>query len=320
MAGTIVTPLTQALEEGKLTREELKDLMRRSNGPAFRRLAVWVAVLAITSALITRAWDSWLVWPAMFLHGIVIVHHFSLQHECVHYTVFRTRWINDVVGHICGLIIILPHRFFRYEHCDHHTYTQLHGKDPELIEMPESIGRYLWLLSAVPYWKGKVSEILRHASGRLNETELRFIPTVEHGAVFRDARMMLAVYGALLAGMAMSGWWAPVWYWFVPLLLGEPVMRAIRLSEHVGRPTVVRMRENTRTNRVSAPWRFLSWNMNYHAEHHYAPSVPFHALPLLHGRLKDHIHVENDGYLGAHRDILDQLLRPKSGQASGHAR
>ncbi len=314
MAKAIVTPLTQVLEEGKLSREDLKALMQRSNGPAFRRLVLWIAVLVLTSTLITLTWDSWLVWPAMFLHGIVVVHHFSLQHECVHYTVFRTRWINDVVGQICGLIIVLPHRFFRYEHCDHHTYTQLHGEDPELIEMPKSIWQYLWILSAVPYWRYKVSEVFRHAFGHLNETERRFIPSVEHRSVFRDARLMLAAYGTLLVGMALSGWWAPVWYWFVPLVLGEPVMRVIRLSEHVGRPTVAQMRENTRTNLVSAPWRFLSWNMNYHAEHHYAPSVPFHALPRLHEQLKDHIYVEKNGYLGAHWDILGQLLRPRDGQ------
>ena len=103
-----------------------------------------------TTTLITLAWDSWLIWPAMFLQGIVLVHHFSLHHECVHYTVFRTRRLNDVVGQICGLIILLPHRFFRYEHCDHHTYTQLTGDDPELIPLPKTLGENPWGIPALP--------------------------------------------------------------------------------------------------------------------------------------------------------------------------
>ena len=123
MPKTVVTPLSQAMAEGKLTREELKSFMQRSDQKAIRRLALWVIVLIVTGSLIWLSYDSWLIWPAMFLHGIVIVHHFSLQHECVHYTVFRTRWLNDLAGNICGLIIILPHQFFRYEHCDHHTYN-----------------------------------------------------------------------------------------------------------------------------------------------------------------------------------------------------
>ena len=308
MTDPIVTPLTQALAEGKLTRAELKDLMQRSNGPAFWHLAGWVVVLATTTTLIALAWNSWLIWPAMFLHGIVLVHHFSLQHECVHYTVFRTRWLNDVAGQICGLIILLPHRFFRYEHCDHHTYTQVTGDDPEQIPLPDTIWQYLLYLSALPYWRAEFTEVFRHAMGRLSDAELRFIPKVEHKAVFWDARMMLGFYALVILGMAATGWWGLIWFWFIPLLLGEPVMRFIRMTEHVGRPTVPQMHENTRTNLVSAPWRFLCWNMNYHAEHHYVASVPFHRLPSLHQKLRDHIHVEEGGYLGAHREILRQIF------------
>ena len=308
MTQGIVTPLTQALAEGKLTREELKSFMQRSDAPAFRKIALWLVVLACTTTLITLAWESWLIWPAMFIQGIVIVHHFSLQHECVHYTVFRTRRYNDIAGQICGYIIMLPHRFFRYEHCDHHTYTQLDGDDPEMIPLPKSLGEYLLYISSWPYWRNKFTEVFRHARGQLSDAEKRFIPKEEHAAVFRDARMMLGFYVLVFAGMAVTGWWGLIWYWIIPLFLGEPVMRFIRMTEHVGRPTVPQMHENTRTNIVSPVWRFLGWNMNYHAEHHYVSSVPFHALPRLHEKLKDHIYVEKGGYLAAHRDILRQIF------------
>lgn len=317
MAQAIVTPLTQALAEGKLTRAELRALMQRSDAAAFRQLALWLGLLACTGSLVWLAWESWLIWPAMFVHGVVVVHFFSLQHECVHYTVFRTRWLNDLVGQICGLAIILPHRFFRYEHCDHHTYTQLHGDDPEMIPMPKTLGEYLWYLSAIPYWRAKFTELFRHARGGLSAAERRFIPKEEHAAVAWDARRMLALYAGLFALMAATGWWGPLWFWLIPLFLGEPVMRFVRMTEHVGRPTVAQMSENTRTSLVSPLWRLLCWNMNYHAEHHYVASVPFHALPRLHEKLKDHIHVEPGGYLGAHRDILRQLFRRRPAEAAG---
>ncbi len=311
MNNVIITPLTQALEEGKLTRDELKSLMRRSNWPALGRLAVWGAVLAVTTTTIALAWEHWLVWPAMFLHGIVLVHHFSLQHECVHYTVFRTRWLNDVVGNICGFIIMLPNRHFRYEHCDHHTFTQLAGEDPELVPMPDTIAQYALYLTAYPYWKTKFTELARHCIGHLSEEERRFVPKPEHQTIVWEARLMAVAYLAILATMTITGNWALIWFWFIPLILGEPVMRFIRMTEHVGRPQVKQMSENTRTNYVSLPWRFLCWNMNYHAEHHYAASIPFHALPQLHEKLKDHIFVEKDGYIGAHRDIWRQMRSHK---------
>jgi len=307
MANPIITPLTQALAENRLTRDELRALMQRRNGPALWRLAVWAVIIALTGTLIWAAWNSWLIWPAMFVHGVVLVHFFSLQHECVHYTVFRTRWLNDLVGNVCGAVIILPHQFFRYEHCDHHTHTQIDGDDPEMVPMPQTWGQYALYLSAIPYWCTKITELLRHAAGRLSVAERRFTPKSAEAVVIREARWMLAGYVALFAAMAISGVWAPLWFWLIPLALGEPVMRFIRMTEHVGRPKVAQMSDNTRTSLVSFPMRFLAWNMNYHAEHHYVASVPFHALPRLHEKLRGHVHVEPGGYIGAHRDIVAQL-------------
>lgn len=321
MAQLVVTPLTQALAEGKLTRDELRDFMIRINAPAFKRLFAWGVILCITSSLIYLSLGTLWLLPAMFVHGIVIVHHFSLQHECVHYSVFRTRWLNDLAGNICGWSIALPHKHFRYEHCDHHTYTQLNGDDPELIPIPNSIWGYLLYLSALPYWRTKFAEIGRHTLGRLSEEEKRFIPKVEHKSVFLEARAMVATYGAIVVAMLAFQWWIPLWFWILPAFLGEPVMRFIRMTEHVGRPQVYKMRDNTRTNLVSFPWRFLCWNMNYHAEHHYVPSVPFHTLPRLHEKMKPYIFVEPGGYLGAHRDIIAQVLgkkpRADGAEASG---
>ena len=322
MQPEVKTPITQALNDGVLTRQELKALMKRSDGPAVLRLALWIALLLTTGSLIWLAKGTWWIWPAMTLHGIVLVHHFSLQHECVHYTVFRTRWLNDLVGNICGLVIMLPNRFFRYEHCDHHTYTQINGHDPELIPLPMTIKGYLLYISSIPYWKAKFTELGRHCAGRMTEAEKRFTPKEEYQTVFWEARLMALFYLAILAFCYVQGFWAPVWYWWLPVVLGEPFMRAIRMTEHVGRPMIPDMKENTRSNLIGLPLRFLCWNMNYHAEHHYASSVPFHALPKLHRKLEAYIYVEPRGYWGAHVDIVRQLLgfAPRADADSGPTR
>jgi len=282
--------------------------MARSNAPAFRHLAIWAVALLCTGTLIYLSMGTLWVWPAMFLHGIIMVHHFSLQHECCHYTVFKTRYFNDIAANICGALIMLPNRHFRYEHCDHHTFTQLHGDDPELIPLPKSLAGYFWYLSSVPYWKNKFTELFRHVRGTLTDEEKRFVPKEEYKTVIWEARLMMIGYIAILLVCIVTGWWAPLWYWWLPVVLGEPVMRFIRMTEHVGKPCVRDMKDNTRTNYVTRPMQFLCWNMNYHAEHHYASSVPFYALPKLHEKLKDVIQVEPRGYLGAHIDIVSQLI------------
>lgn len=296
------------MAEGALTRKELKALMQRSDKPAIMRLLVWFCLVATTGYLIWLAYDSVWLLPAMFIHGIVLVHHFSLQHECCHYTAFKTRWLNDIVGNFCGLVIMLPNRFFRYEHCDHHTFTQLKGKDTEMIELPENLAGYFWYISSIPYWKAKLNELWRHSLGNLTPGEKKFVPKEERKTVILEARLMVLFYCVVIVVSVLLQSTAAIWYWFLPVVLGEPVMRAIRMTEHVGRPMVYDMKTNTRSNIVSLPWRFLCWNMNYHAEHHYASSVPFHALPALNRKLDGYVHVEKRGYVGAHADILSQLL------------
>ena len=311
MTDEVLTPISQAMKEGVLSRRDLKELMSRSNLPGLVHFGFFLLALAMTGSLVWISLGTWWCVPAMFLHGILIVHHFSLQHECCHYTPFRSRWLNEAVGNYCGFILVIPNRFFRYEHCDHHTYTNLTGRDPELIELPISLWEYLKYVSGIPYWKSKIGELIHHTAGKLTVDEKRFVPREEHAAIFLEARIYAALYFLAILGSLLLDWWGLLWLWWIPMFISEPVMRAIRMTEHVGRPNITDMRENTRTNLVTLPMRLLCWNMNYHAEHHYAPSVPFHALPRLHKILDGYVYVEKRGYLGAHIDILSQVFTPK---------
>ena len=127
----------------------------------------------------------------------------------------------------------------------------------------------------------------------------------QRGAVVWEARLMSLAYVGV-AALVVAGWHAPLYYWFLPLLLGQPVMRFIRMTEHVGRPTVIDPLRNTRTTQVGWPWRLLAWNMNFHAEHHLAPQMPYHALPRLRSLLNGRIPVR-DGYRGGHREIRAEM-------------
>ena len=181
----------------------------------------------------------------MLLHGVTLVHHFSLQHECTHYTVFKTRRWNEWVGWLCGLAIMLAPKYFRYEHCDHHTWTQQTGRDPEQIPLPKTIWEYAWYLSSVPYWQAKLSEVGRHAIGRMSEQDCAFVPQTEFAAIFWEARVLVIVYALVIVCMVMFHWSEPLYLWIIPVVLGEPVMRFIRMTEHVGMPPMADMRRNT---------------------------------------------------------------------------
>lgn len=318
------TPMGNAFgSAAAITRPELKQLMRRRNGPALRHGALWIAAAVATTVLVTVALGSWWLVPALILHGFVLVHHFSIQHECIHYTVFRNRRLNRLVASYCGVVIATAPTWFRYEHCDHHTYTQDPARDPELMVVPQTIPDYIRTVSAVDYWRGLLGGLVKRSLGRFDRAEQRFIPTEEVRRVVVEARLMVVFYLGVIAAMVLFGRYEPLLYWWIPMLVGQPFMRAIRMTEHVGRPLVPDAGENTRSCLVSRPLRLLCWNMNYHSAHHFAPSVPFHALPTLHAKIGDFVHVEPGGYLGAHRKILRQVrdpaLRAEAPDAAGRA-
>lgn len=290
--------------------------MRRSNHPGILRLIFWMVLLACSGTLIWFSMGTPWVVPAMLVHGIIMVHHFSLQHECIHNSAFRDSWINTIMAYYCGILLLIPPLFFRYEHTDHHTHTNIKGEDSELIDLPESYKEYFLYITSITYWKLQWRSFIRKVMGRLTEEETGFIPESERNKVILESRLMACFYLSVICGVIAFQWFAPIWYWWLPVMLGEPFMRAIRMTEHVGCPQVADFTINTRTSLVSAPLRFLCWNMNYHAEHHFAPSVPFHALPALHEKLKDHVTVEKGGYLAAHRDIISQIKAKISMNAS----
>jgi nitrite reductase/ring-hydroxylating ferredoxin subunit len=56
-------------------------------------------------------------------------------------------------------------------------------------------------------------------------------------------------------------------------------------------------------------FRFLYLNMNYHVEHHLLPSVPYRALPDLHGEIKDQLAPAKPSTLAAYREIFHALSK-----------
>lgn len=291
-----------------LDKPALAALMRCTNWQGVLFLAGHVAALAAGGWLVWATLGTWWVVPAMVLHGIVIVHLFAPLHECAHFTAFRSRNLNRVVGVACGVAIGVPFLFFRLEHVAHHRFTQDAGRDPQLIPLSEGWAGHFWYLSSVPYWQNLIGDLARHAAGRYRPAERAFLRDDMLPAVTREARLMILAYLAVFAvSLALQSWAAAI-YWLVPRILGEPFMRAIRMSEHVGCSDDIDMLKNTRTvAHPVGPVRWLAWNMCWHTAHHYQPGVPFHRLQIFHGVIAGAVQHQDTGYVATHRRILTRI-------------
>lgn len=283
-----------------LSVEDRRDLTARLDGPGIIRLAVHAGLVILMGALIAARIPF---WPLLVLpQGILIVFFFTLLHETIHETAFRTALLNRTIATVAGFLILLPPAWFRYFHFAHHRHTHDRRNDPELMApKPETVSQYLRYLSGGPYWSGMARVVITNAAGRNRDG---FVPEKGRGKVAAEARLFLIGYAALLMISLAAQSALLLWVWIVPVLIGQPFLRAYLLAEHALCPHVANMLENTRTTFTTRLVRFVAWNMPYHSEHHSYPAVPFHRLPRFHEIIAKHLRTTERGYVRFHRKLV----------------
>lgn len=278
-------------------------LTERRDGPGLRHLAAHGGLIVVCGALIAARVPGW--WLLLPAQGILVAFLFTLAHECTHQTPFRSRRLNEVVGHVASALLLMPFRWFRYYHLAHHRHTSDPARDPELAGggHPRSRARWLLHVSGLPFWWAQARVLIRLALGR---EDAPYLPESARPAMIREARLLLAVYAGVAVFSALV---SPMllWVWIVPALIGQPVLRLYLLAEHGDCPQVADMFLNTRTTFTTRAVRFLAWNMPYHAEHHVLPTVPFHSLPALHRLIRNRLGVTESGYIRFTRRYLARL-------------
>ena len=286
--------------------EVLKQLARRSNFKGLVQLSLHLCLIMITATAISLAYNGvWLI-PALILHGIVLISVFAPLHETIHFTAFKSRWLNNAVAAVFGFILFLPYQYFRDYHYVHHRHTQIPGKDPELIgKKPFTRVGYIWYLSGLPTWKEHLKAIWDHAHGKV---EAPYLPERNHVKIIAEARIYLGLYLFLLLVSIFSASGSLLWFWIIPVLFGQPFLRLYLMAEHSGCDLSGNMLENSRTTYANPIINFLAWNMPYHAEHHYLASVPFHALPALHAYTGKQVRFKGDGYWSVLRDVSKKIM------------
>jgi fatty acid desaturase len=293
-----------------LSVQELSILNAKSNLQGALRLAGHLTIMGVSGYLWATHLDRWfLALPALVIYGFSLAAMFAPLHECVHRTAFAHSRLNDSIAWFAGLLSFYNSTFYRRYHKWHHRYTRIPGKDPELSDpQPTTLGEYVWQMSGISWWIGKIQGHFRIALGRLEDCP--YIPEAAWAEVIRSTRLQLLVYGVAIA---LSILFRQPWfllYWLLPLAVGQPVLRFILLAEHTNCTLDDNPVANTRTTLTLAPLRFLMWNMPFHAEHHLYASIPFHALPAAHEKLSPHLNHVDRGYIKVNRDILDNLGQP----------
>lgn len=303
---------TNAASSGvKLDKKTLKSIASRSDRPGLIYLAQWTFALCLTGALVWLSLGTLWVWPAMFVHGVVLtVPAYSFSHETAHGTAFRTRWLNETVLWVTSLLYMEEPLHRRYTHTNHHTHTWHVGKDSQMpFDTPMGFGGWLTEITGFGLLRFHMQVFWHLAIGHYTDTMKMVTPENEFAKMTRNARIMLAIY-ALIAIAPFSGIWWPVWFLVIPRVMGAPVMLLFTLIQHVelqeNSPSIL---DSTRSFRGHWLANFLYMNMNNHVEHHLYPQVPFHALPDLAKAVETQLPEPDPGFLRTNWEVLVTTLR-----------
>jgi len=293
-------------------RKQMKELMKRSDGPAIRDTLIWLGSMILFAGLGIYFWGSWLCVPFFLAYGVLYGSASdSRWHECGHGTAFKTRWMNDAVYEIACFMIMRNPVTWRWSHTRHHTDTVIVGRDPEIAVMrpPDLVRLVLNFFGIVDVWHAMV-DLVRNSLGIISAEEKTFIPEQEQPRAIRIARVWAVVYAATIALSIYMGSILPLILIGLPRIYGAWHHVMTGLLQHGGlADDVTDHRLNSRTVLMNPVSRFIYWNMNYHVEHHMFPMVPYHALPQLHAMIKHDLPAPNPSIANAYREMIPAFIR-----------
>jgi fatty acid desaturase len=205
--------------------------------------------------------------------------------------------------------------FYRAFHFQHHRYTHDPDRDPEIAGGPQldvwprTPVEWLYLISGLWLLRVKAISLLNIARESITRGGpiAPWVSAEQRPQIVKESRIVAAVWllliVATLGGVRGAGW-------LLFALVLSHLFQAVWLStEHTGLPHEGTILTRTRTMQVSPFIRWWLWNMNYHAEHHAWPAVPWDKLPTLHGRVAGYIGQQAHGYWRLQLDVLQQSQR-----------
>jgi len=254
------------------------DLIRAWSRPRGLRAAVRLVVtLGLLIASFSMLWISpsvAIAAPLVFiLNGILFHHLLIIQHETLHYSLFQRRSWNSVVCAITSYLIGLTPSY-RKVHLAHHRHLGEAEKDPDLRNYsrdPLTRREFVVLLVANVSGYAAVAQFFRQrrTPGNANVLEVLILAIV-HSVILGSFAVLGAYHYYLI-------------FWLLPLATVTKTITNLRnLAEHID----TLQASNSRHRTILCPWWerlvFAPLHFNYHAEHHFYPSVNYTQLPKLH--------------------------------------
>ena len=282
-------------------RETMRKLMQRNDRPALFRFSIQILLFAALLFIFASFEMPPLLFGVLILvFGFVFFSLYAPLHETSHGTAFRNDRLNLIVGWITGILYGYSPGLHEDFHFTHHRHTNKE-KDPEKgFSLPEMPGKSIFSGLAIGLL-GSLAPLHSIAlsiapTSAWDKMEAAWADPRHRKTLQWESRIVALCWVTTLVLLAV---FSPgmLWVLIFGLVIGRVIHGFVSFSEHDGMAEEGQMIFRSRSVVSNAFFRFFWWNMNYHAEHHTWPSVPYHQLPELHGIISEDIVETEASYL-----------------------
>ncbi|MCB0524595.1 MAG: fatty acid desaturase [Lewinellaceae bacterium] len=280
-----------------LDRDTIRRLSEKSDFPALMKLSIQLVIFMACVGVLTVSSLPWyILTPVLLISGFVTFALYAPLHETTHETAFNTSILNKAGAWVTGIIYGYSPEMHKAFHFTHHRFTNQDADPEKGFSLPEMPGRTFFqiilagilgmvvplhslILSLVPvkFW---------------NRFEAAWTSGYDQRKLQWECRIVSVFWVAAIVFLAANP--VVLTRFLIVLFLARFIHGFVTVSEHEGMADEGHMLYRTRSVVSNRIFRWFWWNMNFHAEHHTWPSVPFHQLPELHYLATEkHVHTEN---------------------------
>ncbi|MFN3211478.1 MAG: fatty acid desaturase [Henriciella sp.] len=269
------------LSEGELLRME-RDIAARHIDKfpylaviwAFTNFFVWLSLWPLVMFGVIPLWLGFIIATVNIALSYLPSH--EAQHDIIAKPGSKLRWLNQLVGHISIIPLVLPYRVAKYTHMEHHKHANDPEKDPDYASHANGPLDAIWRSI---YYRQPRAEGGLNAYGAILER-------IGRQDVVLDGVIYQLIHFGILFALAWSGYAIEAaLLWWLPRHIGLTYIQFyLSWAPHHPGDTTGRYRD-TRSFR-SVLGNIGSLGMQYHIIHHLHPRIPLYRTPRAYWELK----------------------------------
>lgn len=226
------------------------------------QFALWVTTCSLVFAGVLPLWLGFLISTGCACFAYLPSH--EGQHGNISGLNENLKWLEQLVGHVSGIILCLPFGFARATHMKHHAHTNDPTKDTD----HHYVADHWWQAALAAHREPPREMVMAHL-----ETDQVFAKDFAHGLV------ALRLYSVVVVVCAMIWPLYTLFLWWLPRKIGFSYL-VVFFAHTPHKPGVDQSRYGLgRFWRTRIVPRFLVQSMTHHALHHLYPRIPHWSQP-----------------------------------------